>query len=293
MHELVHTPKQSTKRAVRKRRTTKKAVHKNVSTKKNVMPHNVSLEHKSNEHIIESNAPSNLSIEDISTVEIIEVLNVVEPLKIDQNVAYTQLTEQMTRMMGAVLINSEEQHAMQFEMNGMMRSLMVAKIDGDGNCLFGAICHQLFQHPIGSPVHNDEIATLRANVVNHILNPENFPSYEHILKDRVYEIKKHEDIVNMTQECKLYVRHSLSLPNRWGGHETIVAAGEIHQVNVLIFHEEGIFYVANRSSTIYNRTITLAYRLGSTAEQQFNHYDSVSDMDSQILFDVSSQLAQY
>lgn len=274
-----------------KKKITNRTACKKLSKKNILKPHNSgSTENRPDELNIKSDTVSNQSID--GEIEIIEEINLNLPLHFDQNNAYTQLTEQMTLMTGAVLINSESQQLMPFKLDGEIRNLMVSNIDGDGNCLFGAICHQLFRHPIGSHLHNNETVNLRACIVDHILRPEIFPSYEFMLKDRIYEIKKKENIENMSQECKLYVRHCLSLSGTWGGHETIVAAGEIYQVNVLLFNEKGGFYIANASQKMYDRTIALAYRLGPSDETTFNHYDSVTDVDSKLLFDIASHLAK-
>lgn len=129
---------------------------------------------------------------------------------------------------------------------------------------------------------------LRASVVDYILKPENFPSFEHTLKDRVYEIKSKDDIEDMTTECKLFVRYGLSKDKCWGGYEFIVAASKIHHVNIFVFNENGDFYLSNRGTGIYSKTIALAFRL-NYFKNAYNHYDSVCDIDSNLLYTVAEQ----
>lgn len=137
-------------------------------------------------------------------------------------------------------VNGDKEDRMAIKLNDKDTTyLTVATIPSDGNCLFSAIAHQLYRYPINSKVHNDATKELRAQVIEHILDPVNFPSYQFTLQDRVYEIKTSEEIQNMTNECKLYVRHVLSKDGKWGGHESISAIGEIHQLNITTFNEEG------------------------------------------------------
>lgn len=165
----------------------------------------------------------------------------------------------------------------------------VAKIIGDGNCLPGAICHQLFHDPIGSTAHKKRMKELRENVVNYIMKPENFPSFEHSLKDRVYEYKIRDEIDDMSMECKIFVRHCLSKNGLWAGYEFLVAAAKMHRVNILIFNEDGDWYLSNSTKEVYDKTIALAFRLDYKKEE-FNHYDSVCDIDSNLLYAISKKI---
>lgn len=118
---------------------------------------------------------------------------------------FTQLTQQINVMMSAVLRNSDSRKDMGFMISNSMQTLYVANIAPDGNCLFSSLVHQLFRDKIGSKLHRQKTKQLRSRVVDHILNPNNFPKYMHELKNRVFENKKKNDIENMETECKLWV----------------------------------------------------------------------------------------
>lgn len=202
---------------------------------------------------------------------------------------YTQLSKQISDMVGAVLVNSDVTNNMPFVIANQTEMLTAAKIIPDGNCLPGAICHQLFHDPVGSTEHRHKMKKLRANVVEYILKPENFPAFEHTLKNRVYDIKKKCEISDMTQECKLFVRHCLSKDRYWAGHEFIVAAANILRVNIFVFHENGDFYLTNSGKKIHDKSITLGYRLNYD-QSEYNHYESVCDMDSNLLYEVVEKI---
>lgn len=93
----------------------------------------------------------------------------------------------------------------------------------------------------------------------------------------------------MTQECKLFVRHCLSKDRYWAGHEFIVAVANIHRVNIFVFHENGDFYLTNSGREIHDRSIALAYRLNYD-QTEYNHYESVCDIDSNLLYDVAEKI---
>lgn len=238
---------------------------------------------------VESADNEGIHDEDVDDDEIaFEVVSIAPQMQPHQKSSiYEQLSTQMTKMVEAVLINGDVQQSMKFRLNGQERSVTVASINGDGNCLFGAICHQLFYGRINSESHIEEMAALRKNVVSHILQPENYPSFEHALKDRVYEIKKKNEIENITTECKLFTRLNLSQRGKWGGYETSKAVGEMYNVNILTFKEDDGCYIS-KSKQICDRTIVLAYRKTLiNNESVYYHYDSICDIDTHLLFEIS------
>lgn len=203
--------------------------------------------------------------------------------KSNDNWLYEQLADQITKMVEANLSNGDDENQMAFQLDGRNNAMLtVASIAGDGNCLFSAIAHQLYRQPIYSNEHKDAMNRLRAMVVEHILDPVNFPSYQFALQNRVYELKSADEIQNMSTECRLYVRHVLSKDRKWGGHESIKAISEIHKVNILIFNEEGTCILQTNNNEKYEQSIAIAYRIGASQHGEIirNHYDSVCDMNS-------------
>lgn len=201
---------------------------------------------------------------------------------------FPQLSQQISDMVGVVLTNGDCTVEVQFLIGNEIETVTAATIIGDGNCLPGAICHQLYHDPIGSKEHRKRIKELRASVVDYILQPANFESFEYTLKNRVYDIKTKDEIDDMTMECKLFVRHCLSKDGYWAGHEFLVAATNILRVNILVFYENGDFHLANNGTEIYTKTIALAFRLNFDSTG-YNHYDSVCDIDSNLLCKIAEK----
>lgn len=199
---------------------------------------------------------------------------------------YAQLSKQISDMIGVVLQTGDVTANVQFLIATKLKTLTAAKIIGDGNCLPGAICHQLYHDPIGSKEHKEKIRDLRAKVVEYILKPENFTSFQFTLQNRVYDIKSKDEIKDLTTECKLFVRLCLSRDGYWAGNEFLVAAAKILRVNIFVFYENGDCYLSNTGTEIYPKTIALAYRLNHDATD-YNHYDSVCDIDSNVLVEVA------
>lgn len=203
---------------------------------------------------------------------------------------YSQLSSQINVMMPVVLSNSESREEVYFLLNKISSPLIVAKINGDGNCLFAALAHQIVKNKINSSDHQLATKNLRQRVVNHILNPNNFPRFEQALHDRVYEMKRKDEINDMATDCKLFVKHSLAQNGFWGGTETILAVSELEQVNIVIFFERGP--CSMQSFRNHNRSVCIGYRLASKdkGETLRNHYDSVCDLQSAVLYNTSQAL---
>lgn len=202
----------------------------------------------------------------------------------NENWLFDQFSSQIVQMAEATLANSDAQETMMITLENKSFYLTVATIPGDGFCLFGALAHQLFRNPINSPQHKKATKKLKSEVVKYILAPENFPNFEFILKNRVYDMKKSNEITDMSMECKLFVRYSLDKTG-WGGAETLQAISEIYKSNILIFNEDETCYIYKNNHK-YEQTVAIAYRLNFDEDGNVrrNHYDSVCDMDANDMY---------
>lgn len=210
---------------------------------------------------------------------------------------FTQLSSQVTKVHQTVLTKSEKQNDMNFVLGNTTRKIKVTPIPADGNCLFGSLAHQLWLHKIDSDEHKNAIKQLRSNVVEHILNKQNFARFEHQLHDRVYSIKekakKLKEITNISTECQLFVRHALSKDKTWGGSETLLAVSDLYSTNVVVFTENGNCLKIKNQDRNYEHTIAVAYRSAYNEEGEpiHNHYDSVYDINSDDIYCVAHYLA--
>lgn len=239
----------------------------------------------------------NDSVYVIEEIEVqVEHATFKKPSEINSNENKTpllnQFANQISKMIGAALLNDEQQEQMCFLHDKEIAELTVAKILGDGNCLLGSIVHQIFGMPIDSEEHVLATMKLRQDIVQHILDANNFDAFEFTLRDRVYEMKSKAEIVDMVEESKHFVRDILSMDGYWGGHECVAAASRIFSVNIIIFDEDGTYYLGNHGQIIYNKTIAIAYRTSGTNGNQImrNHYDSVTDISSDNIFKTISSI---
>lgn len=201
----------------------------------------------------------------------------------EDEVSYNkQISNQLTKMMSAVLMNGDIQTQMDFRLkNDQVRYLSTVKMNPNGDCLLSALCHQQFCNPANSQQHINDTNRLRADVVAHILKPENFPKFQYTLQNHVYDIKSKAEICDMETECKLYVKNVLSKRGEWGGMEVIKAASEIFECNILIYQEHDSCQIIRSGDKMYDQTLIIAYRYMMTGEgkPKLCHYDSVTDMD--------------
>lgn len=236
---------------------------------------NISIDNSSNEdseHCMNNNPPVNRTVVKIEKAE---------------NWIYYQLTTQINNMTAAVLESGSIEYSMVFELQkGLICHLMVALIDGDGNCLFAAIAHQLFKCSPNTAKHKELTKLLRSEAVEYIL--KNIQSFEHTLKDRVYAVKDASEISDISTECKIFVRHVLSRNGTYGGYESVKALSELYKINIITFYEDESCYIEPKKN-MHDKTIAIAYRFGydNNNEKVRNHYDSVSDMNSEYIMAAS------
>lgn len=210
---------------------------------------------------------------------------------------FTQLSSQVTKVQEGVLTKSEAQENINFVLNKSPRKLTITHIQGDGNCMFGSLAHQLWLHKIDSNEHMEATKRLRADVVEHILDPKNFPRFEHELRDRIFLRKQQtnqlSEITNVAAECKLFVRHALSKNGIWGGTETLLAVSDLYSTNIVVFKEDEKCYKTKQTGQNYERSIAIAHRIGLDEQGQkiFNHYDSVCDISSDDIYSVARYIA--
>lgn len=206
---------------------------------------------------------------------------------------YSQMSTQITKVMTAVYQNNEERSDISFFANEHSKKLTVVMIAKDGNCLFGSTAHQLFCYPLNSKEHREVTKKMRADVVAHILDPNNFQLYLHALKDRVYAQKNANEITDIEMECKMFVRHALSQNRFWAGVETLLAISELYETNVIVYNEDDKWAQFKHSGRKFNRSIVVAHRIGGSNEKgeaMRNHYDSVCEIESADLYAVAHSI---
>lgn len=171
--------------------------------------------------------------------------------------------------------------------------LQLAKIKGDGNCLFRALAHQLFQEKLNTSKQNKSTKKLRADLVEYIKS--NYADFEHELKGSVLDRKSTASIIeDIESDCRFYLNHCLQKSGCWGGAECIKAASRLYKVNVIIVNENGPCYLVNGFNSSYKRCVILAYRLASIKgdDNIRNHYDSVTGIDQNDIFKCMKSMVQ-
>lgn len=238
-------------------------------------------------YIVEKDSNDNLSLILVDDSDLQKIENSDQD---NPDLVYTQLSTQITDVLSSALKYGEPRAEITYVLAKAPRKLAVVCIPGDGNCLFSALAHQLWMHKIKSKGHKQSTKELRAEVVEHILNPEHFAMYEHRLRDRVYNLseKSGEKINDLEKECKFFVRHILSKPRTWGGAETLLAVSVLYSTNVFVFNENGSCTKIKKAGQNNNRSIAVAFRIGlnEQGEEIHNHYDSVCEIGSSELYNV-------
>lgn len=245
---------------------------------------NIQEEH----YILEDNGNLSLIMVDDSELKVVENSDQDNP-----QILYSQLSEQVVKVMAASMKNNET--CSQMEIGFSERKITVANIPGDGSCIFGALAHQLWMYKISSMEHKQATKKLRAEVVEHILKPEYFPLYKQRLRERVFsfneKVGKKVTDTDMEMECKIFVKHVLSNKKTWGGAETLLAVSILHSTNIIVFNENGTIAKVKKADQNHNRSIAIAFRIGLNDE--FNHYDSVCEINSADLYTVANKCCSH
>lgn len=183
---------------------------------------------------------------------------------------------------------NEDQRVMNFTRNNRLGIVKVVNISPDGNCLFSACVHQLYRVKVNSDDHKMIAIQLRERVCSYITN--NFSRFQRTIKLRMKHENPDESDASIEIKITSFVEDFLSKSKFWGGTESLVAIGEIFEANIIIFIENGHCYFANGRNDDYKRFIFLAYRRFAGKDGAYNHYDSVSEIYQQELYDCASNL---
>lgn len=134
----------------------------------------------------------------------------------------------------------------------------ICKIAQDGNCLFGAVSHQLFYHKIGSKCYIEATNGLRLKVVEYIRS--NMTLFATALKGRIYDKRPGKKIDNFDILVNSFLQ-SLSTDGFWVGTESIQAIALLEKANFFIFKEKGEPNMVLNFNPEFEKCILIAFRL--------------------------------
>lgn len=208
-----------------------------------------------------------------------------------QFAVYGQISSQILDLTTAIYTNSEKKRSMNFTLNNKSTKLDVVKINGNGSCLFATTSHQLSLHKINSVVHKQATTTLRISVAKYI--KDNMEDFVHVIAGRIQEEEESKLGYVETKSCDIdktcceeFVDTKLTDETFFGGIESIKAITLMYSVNMLVFNESGPAYFPMSFNPNYHKTIFMAYRLKRGSRTIRNHYDSVTEVNPKILWEL-------
>lgn len=185
---------------------------------------------------------------------------------------------------------------MNFQLNGSQRTIELVEIKKDGDCLFGAMVHQIYGYIPNSAKHLAAVAELRKDVVKHIV--KNFDFYKFQIYGRLYEERDDTGLIlgdDLDKQSRDFVLGNLAEAGTFGGAESLKAISDIHKINIISFNEAEKFFFYMDFNPTYKRTAAIAFRLSHRPDKppnHRNHYDSVSEVGKRIIFGISVALAK-
>lgn len=202
------------------------------------------------------------------------------------NALETQMIVQNVRMANSITQNAETESDCDIMLDSSTINVVkVCKITGDGNCLFGAISHQLNGMKIDSDEHKKSAIQMRNDVITHIKN--NLSQYEFDIKGRIFEKYPGRIITDLKKDCIWYIDRFLAPKTAFGGTESLKAISIIHKVNIIVFSEKGHAYFGYDYHPEYHRCVMIAFRITSSKANVSNtnrkHYDTVVKLNKEII----------
>lgn len=212
---------------------------------------------------------------------------------VDDKTLYTQIAEQIQKVSIQALCITQQ--VMTFNIDSMQRNVKIIPMKPDGSCLYNAIAHQLNPDiDLNSKQFVAIVTKLRQECVTYIL--DNFEYFRRQLQNTILEREGDEMSDSLLDiKCKNFLKNELPKSTCWGGYESIIAASDLKSVNILIFNENGEVQCGNKFNISYNRSICIAYRLGSTAMYADDEYETIEEItivDSESEFEVEVEEKQ-
>lgn len=214
-----------------------------------------------------------------------------------QNQILNQISEHSISMMQTSKINNDAGRPMEFVCCGEHLFCKIAKVKRDGNCLFGAIAHQLYKFNLDSEEHTIMTNQLREEAISFIST--NISLFRSELENRVYDKDGKNKDFSMDDEIHKFIA-SLFNNGVWGGAESLKAIHLFHKCNILVISELGGFYFANPFNQSFKSILTIAFRVkGQNYRTKKNvsnidrdHYDSVIDIEPNDIFSIAEALSE-
>lgn len=215
----------------------------------------------------EETIPSNEQIE--------EILVDIEYIR---SKMFAQISDQMIKMTEKCENHDETPTIMKFMCENEENDAQIATIEQDGNCLFNALAHQLFDLKLRSDQLAEQSAIMRASVVK-LIN-ENKSKFESELQGSISN-----QSINNENNMKAYDDYIIQLAKNgfWGGAEVYRAVTLIHQVNILIINANANFYFPLGFDISLEQTVLIAYKSNI-------HYDSIVHIDALCIFRIVNDI---
>jgi len=150
------------------------------------------------------------------------------------------------------------------------RHCKVQTIAGDGNCLFGAVAHQLFRYDVGSVMHKSLTGVLREMVVEFLTANIGDFIFVSLICTRVDDEFPHFRSSSDALTCAKFLQH-LRADGTWGDSESLLALATLFEVDIEIFRENGFRTTVTNEAIPSTSKIRLVYR---GPVNGWNHYDS-------------------
>lgn len=238
-----------------------------------------------------------LHITPVNHVDQVDATKSSEMISIE-DILYKQISIQGIKMSNTVTHHQETCSSEYFGARDALRdesAIKFCRMTPNGDCLYLAISHQLYNVKNNSKEHKLKALELRKNVVAHIKQEQNFKNYVHSLKNRI-KCDKTTKSDELRNGCMDFLDNKLSKSGNWGGMESFQAISEIENVNIIVFNDDEAFNLPNHYDSRRDKTILLFFsaKNGKSVESNADrtHYDSIAGLSQKRIIAIAQELSQ-
>lgn len=208
----------------------------------------------------------------------------ISALNDNEKFIYFQINHQVNRIRKIAVENKERKSIYNIQINKTEHfKIDTALIAADGDCLVGAMAHQLYGHKLQSENHKKATKILRQDAVNYMKN--NIDDFKNVIAyaDDFAKFSKEKDDDAAIGD---YIEN-LSKPTIWCGTEMLIAISRLKSINIIIFCENGTSCMVQPFNFDFNSCAILLFCRYETilkSNTENNHYNSVIRMDENAMY---------
>lgn len=217
----------------------------------------------------------------------------IEALDEREKLIHNQIFQQIDDMKNTSLKNKDSDIEIGIAIQKNQPSkIRCALVEADGDCLIGAIAHQIYHHPLRSTEHKEATEKLRANAVDYI--KKNIDKFKTLICYRD-DFEKFGKGKSMGKKIESFIE-KLGESGFWGGSEFLIAISRLFSLNIIIINQGSSCGTALPFNFEFQSCAVIVYCKYKTLQTQEpknnNHYNSVTSIDRYAIVSCTNKIIE-